>query len=88
MEMFQEYLTAPSVEGKVQQLIAFLVQQPADQIDNSFDFKAHDQDRAEYFDTMIAEALTSFFEVPTEPSDIEPLSTVQDVVNRVNSGNA
>ncbi|CAL2049029.1 unnamed protein product [Caenorhabditis brenneri] len=81
--MFEEYLTAPSTEGKVKQLIGFLVQQPADDISNDFNFKEVDPDRAEYFNTMVAEALSTYFNVPSEPEDIEGLNTVQDVINRV-----
>ena len=66
-------------------MIGFLVQRPAEEIDNDFNFKAVDEDRAEYFNTMVAEALTSFFNVPTESTDVEPLSTVQDIINRVNN---
>ncbi|CAO4383167.1 unnamed protein product [Caenorhabditis nigoni] len=83
--MFEEYLNAPTVEGKVQQLIGFLVQKDASEIGNDFAFRDEDPDRAEYFNTMIAEALTSFFNVPSDLSDVEPLNTVQDIVDRINN---
>uniref|UniRef100_A0A1I7TZN9 Carrier domain-containing protein n=1 Tax=Caenorhabditis tropicalis TaxID=1561998 RepID=A0A1I7TZN9_9PELO len=83
--MFEEFLDAPSVEGKVQQLIGFLIQKPIEEIDSNTNFKEVDPDRAAYFNTMIAEALTSHFNVSSESSDIEPLNTVQDIVDRINS---
>ncbi|CAL2049030.1 unnamed protein product [Caenorhabditis brenneri] len=80
-----EYLTAPTIDGKVQQFIGVLIQLPAEEIDNSYDFKSISEGRVEYFDIMMAEALTTYFNVPTEVSDIEAMNTVQDIVNRVNN---
>ncbi|PIC15664.1 hypothetical protein B9Z55_022549 [Caenorhabditis nigoni] len=81
----QEFHQKTRVEGKVQQLIGFLVQKDASEIGNDFAFRDEDPDRAEYFNTMIAEALTSFFNVPSGLSDVEPLNTVQDIVDRINN---
>ncbi|KAF1746798.1 hypothetical protein GCK72_023255 [Caenorhabditis remanei] len=83
---YDEVITADTVEGKVQQLIAFWAARPAEEIDNDFNFKAGaNKDRVDLLNASIAEALSSVFNVPTESIDVEPLSTVQDIINRVNN---
>lgn len=77
------------VEGKVRQLTQLLTDVPFEDISGDFQWKSVlEEDRVDYFNTMMAEALTTFFNVPTEDSDIASLDTIQQIVDRINTGSA
>ncbi|CAI2357658.1 unnamed protein product [Caenorhabditis sp. 36 PRJEB53466] len=87
MADFESGLTEPTVEGKVRQLVGLLTNTPFEDVGTDFNWKnILDQDRLDYFNVMAAEALTTYFNVPSEPEDVDGTSTIQDLVNRINNG--
>uniref|UniRef100_A0A8R1EER5 Uncharacterized protein n=1 Tax=Caenorhabditis japonica TaxID=281687 RepID=A0A8R1EER5_CAEJA len=83
-QIFELSLTEPRIEGKVRQLVALVAGVPLQDVGIYFSWrKVLDKNRQDYFDLMIAEVLTSYFNVPTKPGDIQNMDAYWQILNRI-----
>ncbi|CAI2357657.1 unnamed protein product [Caenorhabditis sp. 36 PRJEB53466] len=81
---FDEQLTEQRIEGKVRQLVSLVARVPLKDVGILFSWKdvLDEKQRAE-FNEIVAEALTAYFQVSTEPSDVDNLNYFWEIVNRI-----
>ncbi|CAD6187421.1 unnamed protein product [Caenorhabditis auriculariae] len=77
-------LTETTVEDKLRRLVSFFSSLPFDQIDMSFELQRDaDKVEAEYFNEMMAGAVTYHFKIETDPSTIGGMVILKDIADYI-----
>ncbi|KAK5976498.1 hypothetical protein GCK32_019907 [Trichostrongylus colubriformis] len=85
MSALEEDIIETTTEDKLRHLVSMFSNKSLEEIDMNFDIRKDVNVAHDYFYDVLAGAITSHFKVKTDAETVETFSTLQDIVNYIDS---